>query len=156
MGYDWEGESQKNARAVPIPASPPEGVMLRIARVLHAKNNGVAFRSRKNDPQMMVIYADAEEREAGEMITLSDEAGWRLAKILGAAGVDLADMKAKGLKPADFEDPDFAAEFLIPGGRGLELRGRVSWNKADDGSDKSYAEIEPIRGAPKADDTALF
>ena len=71
---------------------------LEVVRVIFGKKGGAAFTSKNGDPQIMVIFADADKNEAGEMFTLSDRAGWKLAQVLRAAGANLLHL----LKPIRF------------------------------------------------------
>lgn len=147
MAYDWNGESQKVARA---PKSTPKEHALRIVRILHCNRDGQLYLSRSNEPQMMVIYGDEENGECGEMMTLTAKAGWKLAKVLAAAGVNMEEMGSRGLEPKDFADPDFAAAFLMPEGVGLTFRGRVTYRKGNDGEE--YPDVTPIRPLLKEDE----
>jgi len=144
MAYDWAGESNKTGRA---PATTPGEHLLKIVRVIHSKQNGQAFMTRSNEPQMMVVYGDEACGECSEMMTLTAKAGWTLARMLSACGVNMERLQVDGLEPRDFVDPEFATTFLMPGGVGLKFKARVSYTKGNDGKD--YPTIMPIRAQPK-------
>jgi len=149
MAYDWEkaAAQESGEYAERIPAGVHD---VRIIRVLFGSKGGGLFRSRAGDPQLMLIFADREGREASQMVTLSEKAGWVLARLLSAAGADMARMKADGILPRDFTNQEFARANLV--GRCLKVD--LKYKPGRDG--KEYADLAPIRrrpdDAPPADD----
>ncbi|MDD2766109.1 MAG: hypothetical protein PHE83_19270 [Opitutaceae bacterium] len=142
MSYAWQQAADKEAMAARIPKGKHR---VRISRILTGGNDG-DFVSRGGDPQIMLILQDQEAREAGQMVTLSDKAGWVLAKIMAACDppVNLARMEADGIEPSKFADPEFAGSVLL----NRELTVMVDWEDAKDG--KQYARVTPIRPATAA------
>ena len=119
----------------------PNGVHdLTIVKVVFGKKDGKAFKSKSEDPQIMLVFNDPQDREAAQMVTLSRKAEFILAKFLGAAGANLAKMELDGVDVKDFAVPAFANANLI----GRKLRAEVKWV---DG----YSEITPIRRDPTAE-----
>ena len=137
MAYDWENNADKEGGSQA--ERLPDGIHdVKITRVVFGKKDGPAFASRSGDPQIMIIYTDAEGREAGSMVTLSPKAGWVLAKILRAAGANLSKMTSNGVKPADFAAEEFATVNLV----GRELRVNVEWTMVPNGKD--YVDVMPV------------
>jgi hypothetical protein len=139
MAYDWEKASTQAASgnyAERIPAGVHD---VAIKRLLSGSKKGGAFRSRDGDPQIMLIFADGEGREASQMVTLSEKAGWVLARLLSAAGADMARMKADGVLPHDFANQEFARANLV----GRRLRVDLRYKAGNDG--KEYADVTPVR-----------
>ena len=141
MAFDWEKAStqQGGDYAERIPAGVHD---VEVRRILFGSKKGGAFRSRDGDPQIMLIFADREGREAAQMVTLSDKAGWVLARLLSAAGADMARMKADGVLPRDFANQEFARANLV----GRRLRVELKYKRGGDG--KEYADATPIRRPP--------
>jgi hypothetical protein len=143
MAFDWEKASTQAASdyADRIPAGVHDVV---IKRLLFGSKKGGAFRSRDGDPQIMLIFADGEGREASQMVTLSEKAGWVLARLLSAAGADMKRMKADGVLPRDFANQEFARANLV----GRRLRVDLKYKAGNDG--KEYADVTPVRTRPAA------
>lgn len=144
MAFDWEKASTQEAGsdyAERIPAGVHDVV---IKRLLFGSKKGGAFKSRDGDPQIMLIFADSEGREASQMVTLSEKAGWVLARLLSAAGADMARMKADGVLPRDFASQEFARANLV----GRRLRADLKYKRGGDG--KEYADVTPVRTRPAA------
>lgn len=142
MGYDW-GKASEGGQAEQIPAGQHQ---LKIVKVVFGKKDGTKFASSNGDPQIMVVFADNQDREAAQMVTLSEKAGWVLASILKAAGADMAKMTERGITPAKFAEEKFAEAQLI----GRVLTAHVSWETADNG--KEYASIKPLRARAEVPD----
>lgn len=116
---------------------------LKIIKIVYGKD-GVAFTSKSNDSQIMVIYGDDEGREGVEMFTLSAKAAWKLAKMLEAAGLDIDKMDRVGIEPAKFAEPAFTDKQLI--GRELNANiivGRDGWPTFE------YLRKRPVEAAAK-------
>lgn len=142
MGFDWEQEAAKEGGdyAEPLSAGVHD---VEITRVLFGSKGGGPFRSRAGDAQIMLIFADREGRECAQMVTLSEKAAWVLARLLSAAGANLARMKADGVEPKAFADDRFAVANLV----GRRLRIDVKYSAAADG--KQYADVTPVRQPPE-------
>ena len=143
MAFDWEKASTQEGGdyAERIPSGVHD---VQIKRLLFGSKKGGAFKSRDGDPQIMLIFADREGREAAQMVTLSDKAGWVLARLLSGAGADMARMKADGVLPRDFANQEFARANLV----GRCLRVDLKYTACNDG--KEYADVTPIRTRPAA------
>jgi hypothetical protein len=143
MAFDWEKASTQAASdyAERIPAGVHDVV---IKRLLFGSKKGGAFKSRDGDQQIMLIFADGEGREASQMVTLSDKAGWVLARLLSAAAADMKRMKADGVLPRDFANQEFARANLV----GRRLRVDLKYKAGNDG--KEYADVTPVRTRPAA------
>jgi hypothetical protein len=74
------------------------------------------------------------------MITLSEKAGWVLARMMGCFDppANLARMEKDGIMPSHFADPEFAERQLLD--RQLDVE--VSWAKR---GDKEFADVVPIK-----------
>jgi len=143
MAFDWEKASTQEGGDY-AERIPPGVHDVQIKRLLFGSKKGGAFRSRDGDPQIMLIFADREGREAAQMVTLSDKAGWVLARLLSAAGADMARMKADGVLPRDFANQEFARANLV----GRRLRVDLKYKAGNDG--KEYADVTPVRTRPAA------
>ena len=143
MAFDWEKASTQEGSDY-AERIPPGVHDVQIKRLLFGSKKGGAFGSRDGDPQIMLIFADREGREAAQMVTLSDKAGWVLARLLSAAGADMARMKADGVLPRDFANQEFARANLV----GRHLRVDLKYKAGNDG--KEYADVTPIRTRPAA------
>jgi hypothetical protein len=143
MAFDWEKASTQEGSdyAERIPSGVHD---VQIKRLLFGSKKGGAFKSRDGDPQIMLIFSDLEGREASQMVTLLDKAGWVLARLLSAAGADMARMKADGVLPRDFANQEFARANLV----GRRVRAEVKYKRGGDG--KEYADVTPIRTRPAA------
>lgn len=142
MAYDWGAEADRDGKekAEQLPAGTHD---VELVRVVFGGRGG-SFKSSKGDHQIMCVFADVENREAAQMYTLSEKAGWALAKLLSAAGANVQRMTASGVKPQDFANADFAEKNLV----GRKLRVQVDWDS------KGYASITPVRKEAVADATA--
>lgn len=147
--YDWEGESHREYQAPPCAPGPHT---LTIKQIRHTNRDGLQFLSKHNEEQILLIFSDENHCECCQMVTLSESAGWTLAKLLGAAGVDLADMKTRGLTPKDFADPAFAEAFLTPEGKGISFRARVSYRENPNNAKRPFTDVVPLRSVPKDDE----
>ena len=141
MAYDWKNQAEREAppEAEKVPAGVHE---LEIKRLVFGSKNGT-FVSKGGDPQIMVIFADDQGREASQMYTLSAKAGWALARLLEACGVDMQRMEADDVEPSDFADEAFARANLM----GRRLRAEVSWSRSPR-DNKDYATLTPHRPDP--------
>lgn len=143
MGYAWqENANSEGSQAAKLPKGQHR---VRICKIVFGDRQGNAFRSKAGDPQIMVVFQDREAREAGHMYTLSEKAGFTLAKLLSACDppVNLARMEEAGIEPAHFADQAFAETNLL----NREVTIDVDWEKGQDG--KEHSRCTPIqrRGA---------
>lgn len=139
--YKWteEAEREGGSNAEMIPHGF-EGEVT-ITKLVFGKGQGDAyepFTSKAGDPQMLIIVADDQEREAAQMVTLSDKAGWVLAKFLQGIGANLQKLEEQGIGPEKFADePDWAQKVLV--GRALQVS-----VKHEKSGDKTYARVTPL------------
>ena len=136
MGLQQDAEKSGGQNAPQIPAGLAD---VEIKKLIHANRDGERFVSQKGDPQMMVVYADDNGGEAADMFTLSDTAGWALAKVMEAAGMNLAKLDAAGVAYHHFANEEWAAKALV----GKRLRIQIAWGVGKNG--KPRATITPIR-----------
>lgn len=144
MGYAWKANAEREGGSTAAKI-PPGHHRVRISKVLHGDRQG-QFQSKAGDPQMMVIFQDSEAREASMFITLSDRAGWVLAKLLDAFDppANLARMEEDGIEPVHFADPNFAD---------ANLNGRELWVVVDEETDdqgKKRLRATPTKDKPAA------
>jgi hypothetical protein len=135
---DWVNEGQLRAGKM------PNGVFnVEVVRLLWEKRDGSSFRTSKGDQQFGIILADTKGREVMDMISINDAAGWKLARLLSAAGADMQMMKDKNIGMAHFKDREFAAKALI----GRKLTIGVGYNL-----DSGYPEVTPMKpGTPEVE-----
>lgn len=150
MAYAWSqaAESEGPQQAERIPDGEHA---VRIVKIMYGSRQG-AFQSKSGDPQIMLVFQDRQAREITLMLTLSDKAGFMLAKLLSACDppANLARMEADGIEPAHFANPEFADGNLV--GRNLTIQ-------VEPGKDPRYPLVTPVpkRGdesvAPASDDS---
>lgn len=107
---------------------------LKIVKVVFGSKNDGYFTTKKGDRQIMLVYADDQDREGSQMYTLSGPAQFALAKVLEAAGADLDKMDRDGIGIDKFAEERFAQANLV--GRSL---------RADVELDGKYFKITPLR-----------
>ena len=136
MAYAWQKQADEEGAAAKIPAGEHS---VRIIKVRHGNQSG-PYQSKSGDPQIMLIFQDREAREATLMITLSDRAGWVLAKLLSCCDppANLERMEADGVEPTHFADEQFADANLL----NRQLRIHVEWE-----SGSKYPNVTPIKPA---------
>jgi len=155
MAYDWENESRKEGGNQADRLPPGEHTLL-AARAIYGKQDGRLFTSRHGDPQVMLVFVNSKQQEAAQMFTLSDAAGWTVARLAAAMDPELpALMKARDLHPRDLAEPEVLEYWLFhpsisgnPDSKGGFFKGRVSYSKSKTDANKEYAEITPIRKEP--------
>jgi hypothetical protein len=137
VGYEWQRKSEEAAQAARLPLGEHR---VRVAKLVFGNDNG-PFTSKGGDPQVMVVFADREDREASMYLTLSEKAGWVLAKLLGCFDppANLAQMEQDGVVPLHFADQEFAEENLL----NRELWVQVTTEKGQDGKD--YPRVNPFK-----------
>lgn len=94
------------------------------------------FTSKKGDPQIMLVVENEEGAEAAVMFTLSEKAGWTLARWLSRCGVDLKQMEKEGVDITHFANEDIAEQWLV---------GKSLWVRVSLGSDPKYRNLEPMK-----------
>lgn len=141
MVYNWN-ESATNS---PVADRMPSGkhVDVRIVRIVFGTKDGRPFLSNNGDPQIMIVFANRLDQEAAQMYTLSEKAGWTLAKLLSSCKppADLDKMSQHNIEPKHFANPDFANKQLI--GRIVDID--VSY-RTQNGNE--YANVNPVKPAP--------
>ena len=131
--YDWEGaaNSEGPVQAPKVPAGQTE---LTVCKIVFGKGTA-PFVTSKGDPYILVVFNDAQGRECAANFTLSDAAGWVLAKMLSASGANMQRMKAAGVTPQNFADEAFATKQLM----GRKFLAQVDYDA------KGYAVVTPIK-----------
>ncbi len=107
---------------------------VRIDRLGWEKRDGGPYRDKHGNAMIRVIYQDAQKREVGDMVPISDKASWKLAQILNASGADLKRMDENNVSIHKFKDREFAEKQLV----GRELKILVQWDAAS-----GYAAVYP-------------
>ena len=139
MPYDWTEAS--TAEGAEHSERMPTGIhTVTITRIIHGGKNGT-FESKNGDPQILVVFSDDQAREATQMITPSQKAGWVLAKLMTNFDppMNLTKMTEAGVTPDSFASPDFAETQLV----GRKLAIKVEWEASAKG-DKEYSNITPM------------
>ena len=150
--FNWtEKATEEGGTSEKIPAG--QSIPVTISKVVYGKKGGAPFKSSKGDPQIMVIFTDERDREAAQIITLSDKAAWVLARLLHRFGCDTDALNSEGVLPKHFAEPAIGNAKLIG------LRGRIDLTYNEQG----YADCQPCEvdangqhvpsGPPKADST---
>ena len=138
MAYGWkknaEGEGGGNA-----PRLSEGQHAVKIIKIRYGSKQTPAFTAKDGSRQMMVIFADAKGHEVTSMLTLSEKAGWTLARLLGCLGVDLAALETDGRGPEDFADPGFAEAILLERTLVVDVKGAGA-----------FPDVTPVRRDPDA------
>ena len=139
MSFDWNEKASEDGGGDFAERLPTGMHQVHIVKVVHGGKNGT-FESSKGDPQILIIFADQEAREAAQFVTLSDKAGWVLARILKECDppANMSKMTEAGITPESFADPEFAETNLV----GRKLAINVEWKKSQNGKD--YSDIVPV------------
>jgi len=138
MPYDWTEAS--TAEGAEHSERLPSGIHnVTITRVIHGSKSGL-FESRNGDPQILCVFADDQAREATQMFTLSEKAGWVLARLMTNFDppMNLTEMTKAGVTPESFADPDFTVTNLV----GRKLAIKVEYETAKNGNE--YPNITPM------------
>ncbi len=115
MGFGWNKASEQSGAAKMGP-----GVhSVKVGKIVTGSKGG-PFKSKSGDPQIMVVYESLDNAEASEMLTLSEKAGWTLARLLSRVGVDLNAMERDGVEPRHFAQKEMAESYLL--GKSLWIR----------------------------------
>ncbi len=145
-GFSWKNEAEKEGPQN-APKLNPGPQRLKIIKIVFGSKGDAGpqpFKSKNGDPQIMCIFGDKSGREGAEMLTLSDAAGWKLAKILAAAGANVEAMDKAGITPQRFADERFANANLV----GRELQADVAYEKGKGTDNKEYVRITPLMPQP--------
>ena len=131
--YDWEGaaNSEGPVQAPKVPAGLTE---LTVSKIVFGKGP-TPFQTSKGDPYILVVFQDKGGCECAANYTLSDAAGWVLAKMLSASGCNMQHMKAAGVTPQYFAAEDFAKKQLL----GRKFMAQVDYDA------KGYAVVTPVK-----------
>ncbi len=142
MGYAWQEESEREGAAQ---AERMDGGdhHVRIAKVVYGKSNGLQFVSQGGIPQILIVFQNHLAQEVSTFVTLSNKAGWVLAKLLGCCDppVNLAAMQTQGVEPIHFATPQFAEANLL----NRQLMINVEWPQG-----KQHPNVTPIKPAGQA------
>jgi len=144
MAYAWQAEAEREVtqRAPRIPKGQHH---VRIERIVFGDRNG-NFQSQAGDPQILLIFQDREAREVSQMTTLSEKAGFVLARLLAACDppANLARMEQDGVEPSHFANEDFANRMLV----NRQLTIDVDYEPSKDGKEgkegKEYPRVTPV------------
>lgn len=110
MTYDWKKSASGEDTG---PSMEPGYCRAKIVKVIRGKKDGTEFKSKNGDPQLMVIWENVAGESAPSMYTLSEKAGFVLAKMCERVGMDLDRMTEAGVTPESFADEEFAKKQLI-------------------------------------------
>ena len=143
MAYNWKEESEKEPLA---PKLPPGQHQAAISRVVYESRDGNPFRSGAGDPQIMIIWK-GPLGEAADMITLSDKAAWRLARILRATESDIDQLMRRQVEPFHFASPTMGDKLI-----GKSCRIEVAYEQDKAHPDREYARVNPV--LPRSAETA--
>lgn len=125
MSYDWTEEADGDGNAEKLPIGVHE-----------VTTQNVVHGSGPKGPWVMVVVANEAGQEGTSVFTLTEKAGWKLARWLSRCGVDLAAMKAEGIEPKHFVNEGIANQYLMD---------KTLWVKVEAGRDPKYQEITPLK-----------
>jgi hypothetical protein len=140
MAYSWNESAQAEGSAAQGERLPKGIHDVAIKKIVFGGRNG-PFTSQDGSPQILLIFADSQDREVAQMVTLNHKAGWVLARILGSFDppANLARMEADGVEPDWFIKEEFATKQLLD----RKLRIQVAYKAGTNG--KEYADIVPVK-----------
>ena len=128
---DWEKAAEGQSETM------SEGYhRVKIAKAMRAKKSGDEFVSRDGDPQICAVLENEQGEQAICMFTLTEKAGWVLARCLKACGRNLQKMNESGVTMGHFHDETRAKKWL----EGLEGWVFIEHRTADSG--RAYANVE--------------
>lgn len=135
MSYDWSGNAEG------VDTMPLGEHDVRIVRIQFLNREGNPLTSTGGDPQIRVVFQDQEAREVGQMYTLSDKAGFKLAQLFGCFDppMNLQRMKEDGVLPIHFANQEYCLEQLMD----RRLRIKLAERKDKDG--KSWPDVQPLK-----------
>lgn len=130
MAYGWREEAEGAGQSDKL---SPGYHRVRGAKVVMGKGSGL-FKSKKGDPQIMLVVENEDGQEGTQMFTLSDKASWTLARWLSRCGVDLSAMEAEGVEPKHFTNEEIAKQYLV---------GKECWVLVEE--DGQYLRLTPVK-----------
>lgn len=113
MSFDWEAAASGEGGGSDSPKMEPGYHKAKCVKVMRETKKSGELKSKAGDPQLLTIWQNAQGEEATCTLTLTEKAGFVLAKLLSYAGADLARMKEAGVTPASFEKQEFAEKNLL-------------------------------------------
>jgi hypothetical protein len=133
MSTDWEAEAGKEESGFTEKVKMEVGVTheVTIIRAIHTKNDGEEMTDRDGNPQLMIVFANDEGHEHVGYFALGGRWAWKFAKLVIAAGLNIAQLKIDGIGFEDFADNDFASENLSNRTLRLELYQNGAWVNAN-------------------------
>lgn len=130
MAYGWSEEAEGGGQSDKLPVGYHR---VRGTKVVMGKGSG-RFKSKKGDPQIMLVVENEDGQEGAQMFTLSEKASWTLARWLSRCGVDLKAMEAEGVEPRHFTNEEIAKQYLV---------GKECWVLAE--QDGAYVRLTPVK-----------
>lgn len=126
---DWNNPENNNNEA---PKLPDGYHRVKVGKILHGKKDGTTFENKNGDPYILVVFQDAEEREASCNYTLTDAMLWKLGELIGWSG---GSNELTELQPAavDFTDPSFCEQHIL---------GRKCWVYVE--TKGKYTNADPV------------
>ena len=138
MTFSWEdaeGGTATDAEKIPVGQH-----YVKVEKIITESKSGGPFKSRDGDPKIMVVFTDADGREAAQMYTLSEKAAWTLAILLSRIGATkLSELDQQGIKPSHFANKKFAESHLL----GKFLWASVYYETGTD--NKQYIRVDPLK-----------
>lgn len=143
--FDW------TTKAAPpsgfAPKIPPGRHRVRVAKVMHVNKEGEPYADKHGNPSILVVFQDAQGREAMQACVLVDNdpaTAWAIIGMWqsfeGMTTERLRKMADAGVKPSSFLDAEFAQKQLLAGGgRQLVIDVEHRANKSD--PDRPYVNI---------------
>ena len=141
MSYDWSAPAQ-SPNAPKMKAGAHEAV---ISRVVSTKQDGSEFFTKAGEPQIMLVFTNAQGEEATLFCILSDDPNksWALRAVLHAIGAKVELLTQHGVKPEHFRNKEWAEKQL----KGRRLRVDVGYRKNPNSPENPYMDIIPMRPA---------
>ena len=141
MSYDWSAPAQ-SPNAPKMKAGAHEAV---ISRVVSTKQDGSEFFTKAGEPQIMLVFTNAQGEEATLFCILSDDPNksWALRAVLHAIGAKVELLTQHGVKPEHFRNKEWAEKQL----KGRRLRVDVGYRKNPNSPENPYMDVIPMRPA---------
>jgi len=141
MSYDWSAPAQ-SPNAPKMKAGGHEAV---ISRIVSTKQDGSEFFTKAGEPQIMLVFTNAQGEEATLFCILSDDPNksWALRAVLHAIGAKVELLMQHGIKPEHFRNKEWAEKQL----KGRKLRVDVGYRKNPNSPENPYMDVIPMRPA---------
>jgi len=141
MSYDWSAPAQ-SPNAPKMKAGGHEAV---ISRIVSTKQDGSEFFTKDGEPQIMLVFTNAQGEEATLFCILTDdpEKSWALRAVLHAIGAKVELLTQHGVKPEHFRNKEWAEKQL----KGRKLRVDVGYRPNKKNPDDPYMNVIPMRPA---------